>query len=115
MTSLKEDEILACGTVRQNRKNLPKNHIPDKRIKKYDFEFRTSSDGIGWVKWKDSKMVYALSNFHDSSESFEVSRTQKDGCTKMVNCPTMIKDYNMHMGHVDKADMLKSLYKIDRK
>ena len=27
----------------------------------------------------------------------------------------MLKDYNTHMGYVDKADMLKSLYEIDRK
>ena len=26
-----------------------------------------------------------------------------------------MKDYNKHMGYVDKADMLKSFYEIDRK
>nr|CAH7735824.1 unnamed protein product [Callosobruchus chinensis]CAH7754795.1 unnamed protein product [Callosobruchus chinensis] len=27
----------------------------------------------------------------------------------------MVKDYNCHMGYVDKFDMLKSLYEVDRK
>lgn len=32
-----------------------------------------------------------------------------------INCPTIVRDYNQHMGYVDKSDMLKSTYQIDRK
>ena len=45
----------------------------------------------------------------------EVNRRQKDGTLKVVACPKMAKDYNSHMGFVDKADMLKSFYEISRK
>ena len=33
----------------------------------------------------------------------------------MVSCPLLAKNYNIHMGYVDKADMLKSFYEISRK
>ncbi|KAJ8930262.1 hypothetical protein NQ314_016956 [Rhamnusium bicolor] len=32
-----------------------------------------------------------------------------------ITCLSLINDYNRHMGYVDKFDMLKSLYEIDRK
>ncbi|XP_051170470.1 piggyBac transposable element-derived protein 4-like [Leptopilina boulardi] len=115
MISLKKDKILACGTVRSNRKGLPKDYQPDNKMKTGDSEFRSSSSGIGWVKWKDNRAVYALSNFHDPSKVSDVNRKNKDGSINVISCPNMIKDYNQHMGYVDKSDMLKSLYEIDRK
>ncbi|XP_043463998.1 piggyBac transposable element-derived protein 4-like [Leptopilina heterotoma] len=115
MMSLKKDKILGCGTVRVNRKGLPKDHQPDRKMKRGDSEFRSCSSGIGWVKWKDNKAVYALSNFHDPSKVSETNRKNKDGSVSVISCPDIIKDYNQHLGYVDKADMLKSLYEIDRK
>jgi len=56
-----------------------------------------------------------LSNYHDPSVVSVVNRKQKDGSSTAVTCPQMAKDYNNHMGCVDKADMLKSYYEISRK
>ena len=67
------------------------------------------------TKWIDKKPVQFLSNHHDPSVISEVNRRQKDGTLKVVACPKMAKDYNSHMGFVDKADMLKSFYEISRK
>jgi len=64
----------------------------------------------------DKKPVQVLSNFHDSSVFLlSVNRRQKDGSTLTVTCPEMMKDYNNHMGCVDKADILKSFYELRRK
>ena len=63
----------------------------------------------------DNKAVYFLSNFHDPLEMTTVNRRQKDGSSQAIPCPTIVRDYNHHMGYVDKADQLKSTYAIDKK
>lgn len=63
----------------------------------------------------DKKPVHFLSNYHDPCETTMVSRRQKDGSLKSVECPKMCSDCNKHMGYVDNADHLLSTYKIDRK
>lgn len=80
-----------------------------------DCEFRTSYKGVRWLKWHDKKPVHFLSNYYDPSVISQVNRRQKDGSLKEVTCPQMAKDYNSHMGCVDKAYMLKSFYEISRK
>ncbi|XP_043470215.1 piggyBac transposable element-derived protein 4-like [Leptopilina heterotoma] len=97
MMSLKNDNIFACGTVRQNRVRLPKSDIPDKKMHHGQSDFRTSNTGIRWIKWMDKKAVYFLSNYHDPSEVETVQRKQKDGSLKTINCPIMVSDYNKHM------------------
>ena len=51
----------------------------------------------------DRKPVYLISNFHVCEQS-EVLRTMKDGSRKAFACPKAVKDYNIYMGGVDKAD-----------
>lgn len=94
MIALKEDNIFACGTVRSNRRRLPKSNISDKNMKHGDYEFMTSDTGISWVKWMVKKTVHFLSNYHDPSEKTVVLRTQKDGSRKDVDSPVISSDYN---------------------
>jgi len=115
MSNLLADGILACGTVRINRKDLSKQQQDVKNMSTGDSEFRTSYQGVRWLKWIDKKPINFLSNHHDSSIVSVVNRRQKDGSLKEVTCPQMAKDYNHSMGYVDKADMLKSCYQISQK
>lgn len=115
MIDLKKDTIFACGTVRSNRSRLPKSEIPDKKMSHGQYEYKTSNTGIRWIRWMDKKPVHFLSNYHDPCEMTTVSRRQKDGSLKCVDCPHMCRDYNEHMGYVDNADHLLSTFKIDRK
>lgn len=39
----------------------------------------------------------------------------KNGQVKAINCSQLVKDYKENMGFVEKADMMMSTYKIDRK
>lgn len=43
MISLRNDQIFSCGTVRPNRTGLPKS---EKKLKKGEYEFRTSNEGL---------------------------------------------------------------------
>mgnify|MGYP000106010065 CR=1 FL=1 len=44
-----------------------------------------------------------------------MNRKESDGSITQIQCPKIAKDYHGNMGCVDKADMLRSLYPIDRK
>jgi len=52
---------MATGTVRPNRKYLPKKLKADKEMTKGDVLcFRTSDSKLNFIKWKDTKAVYVL-------------------------------------------------------
>ncbi|KAJ8932804.1 hypothetical protein NQ314_014508 [Rhamnusium bicolor] len=113
---LQADLIYACGTVRTNRKGLPADMKSDKDLtQRGDFDWRVSKDGLVFVKWKDRKIVSFLSNYQNPLEICSIPRKEKDGSSKDIRCPNIVRDYNAHMGYVDKMDMLKSIYEIDRK
>ena len=114
MEYLKDNGIMACGTIRSDRKGLPKGMKADKDLGRGEHDFRISDTGIGYYKWMDNKAVHMVSNFHGSEVSF-VYRTQKDGSKKEFSCPTVVKNYNQDMGGVDKADMLCSIHGLGRK
>eukprot|EP00102_Acyrthosiphon_pisum_P027552 XP_016664762.1 PREDICTED: piggyBac transposable element-derived protein 3-like [Acyrthosiphon pisum] len=94
---LKNEQTLACGTIRNNRKGMPQNLKKDSDIKRGDFDHRFSTSGIVIFKWKDNKVVYLASNYH-GNETTTVQRTSKDGSKSNVTCPTLVKDYNAFMG-----------------
>lgn len=112
---LLSDMIYACGTVRKGRKNLPVDFVDDKQLKRGACDWRVSLDGLVCLKWMDNRPVYFLSNYLDPSKMETVNRKQKDGNIQQIACPELVKKYNDEMGHVDKMDMLKSLYEVDRK
>ncbi|XP_040072344.1 piggyBac transposable element-derived protein 4-like [Ixodes scapularis] len=108
-------QIYATGTVRANRKQLPQ-LCTDAGLKRGDVDWRMCPDDKMLVlKWKDKRCVTMISNAHTPSEIKTVKRRLKDGAHEDVPCPQVIIDYNQHMGYVDKADMLKSYYEVDRK
>lgn len=112
---LLRDNIYACGTARKGRKYIPTDLHDDKGLQRGDFDYRVSTDGIVCLKWMDKKSILFLDNFHNPSDTQTVNRKKKDGSQEEISCPLLVKDYNKNMGYVDKFDMLKSLYEIDRK
>lgn len=63
---LSEHAIKACGTVRANRKGMPRNFPSDKEMKR-DGIASFSADGIACVKWMDDREVILLSQLHIAS------------------------------------------------
>ena len=113
LEALKLKKILACGTIRSHRKGFPE-LMDDKLLKRGDFDYRSTPSGITVYKWKDSKAVNFISNFHGVNE-VTIKRKQKDGRRIPVKCPEVVKDYNEHMGGVDLHDMLRQKNGIHRK
>ncbi|XP_045134451.1 piggyBac transposable element-derived protein 3-like [Portunus trituberculatus] len=106
-------KIQACGTVRQTRKDFPI-LAGDKELKRGQFDYRSTPNGLTVYKWMDKKAVLMASNYH-GIEATTVKRTEKDGKKAIVPCPQVVKDYNDNMGGVDKHDMLRQLYGTNRK
>ncbi|KAG5863997.1 hypothetical protein JTB14_022119 [Gonioctena quinquepunctata] len=106
-------KTLCCGTIRSNRQGFLelKN---DAKFERGDYDYMVSNTNIGAFKWKDNKIVHFASNFH-STEEVTVKQTQKDGTRKDIKCPSIIADYNKHMGGVDRADQLRATYGNTRK
>ena len=110
--SLYEQGTLACGTVRTNRKGLPKAAIT-KKLDRGDAVFKIEKHtGLIFVHWKDKRDVFCLSSFHDNTmEDFTTKRTD----VSEVRRPVLIGDYNKNMGGVDQMDQMLVYYALGRK
>ncbi|XP_064469969.1 piggyBac transposable element-derived protein 4-like [Ornithodoros turicata] len=113
---LSERDIKACGTVRANRKGMPKAFPSDKDMKRGDIA-SFSADGICCVKWMDNRAVVMLSNFISPVETVTVQRRCAGTKEKKVDvrCPLVVSEYNKGMGGVDLMDQKKVTYEVDRR
>ena len=113
---LETKNIYACGTAIIARRNLPKMILAqDKELKRGEFDWAVSSDGLICLKWKDKRCVTILSSLPDSTDPIPIERKEKDGTKIKINSPKAVSTYNKNMGYVDKFDQLIALYDIDRK
>ena len=116
---LQQRGVLCAGTVRPNRKYLPKSSqidIPnDKDMSRGDM-FVAEANELYFVKWMDNKPVYMLSNFLSGYPQHSVSKRQKGTSERtVVQKPNVVKEYNCHMGGVDLMDQKKTTYEFDHR
>ena len=99
----------SCGSVRFNRKGIPK-LFKDNSIKKSKVTTYQDECILG-LKWMDKRPVAVLSTIHDDF-MLEKRRGTKscDGGVEVVRKPTVIEEYNSYMGDVDRADQLVTYY-----
>lgn len=95
------------GTVRMNRKEMPKN-VKDAKLKKGEIAcaFRRKTMAL---KWKDKRDVGILSSIHDNAMVQVKSRRGRAGIK-----PQAIADYNANMGGVDLSDNLLTHFSCAR-
>ncbi|KAG8223623.1 hypothetical protein J437_LFUL003491 [Ladona fulva] len=92
----------ACGTVRKNRKHMPK---MEEKLKKGNIQFMCS-DILLALRWCDRREVWVLSTCHDS-RILESSKVDYKMGKKNIK-PNCVLDYNKRMGAVDKKYMILS-------
>ena len=102
----------AVGTYMKRRRNVPL--LQANLTTRGESEMAVCSQGILGIHWKDTKDVYLMSNCHKPTIT-TTTRKQKDGTKQEVSCPEAIAFYNKHMGGVDHADQMITLYDLDRK
>ncbi|XP_071814951.1 piggyBac transposable element-derived protein 4-like [Apostichopus japonicus] len=107
---LSENKTHAAGTVRVNRKRMPK-ELTQKKAKKGrkrgEVDFRRSENLLA-MRFLDNRDVYMLSTIHDISE-VETGKADRD-TNERVKKPKLVVDYNQHMGSVDMADQMAKVY-----
>ena len=70
------------------------------------------SEQLTAVAWKDNKVVNVMSTNCNPNSVMRVPRRQKDGSRPAFPCPESIQKYVAYMRGVDRADQLRSYYKI---
>ncbi|KAH9635591.1 hypothetical protein HF086_012260 [Spodoptera exigua] len=109
--------IFALGTIRGNRlRGAETILLTDKAMKKkprgHIVQAVCNQNRLAIVRWNDNKAVTLISSFVASEPVEKIRRYCKDAKCKIdVQCPQIVRQYNKHMGGVDLADMLISLYK----
>ena len=63
MEYLLHHQVYCCGTIRSDRKYLPKNMKTEKTFQRGEFDYHVSDGGLVFYKWKDNKVVTLPSNF----------------------------------------------------
>ena len=107
--------IYGIGTVRANRKQMPK-MIDDKQMKRGDCKFLFSGNTMA-CKWMDNRSVLLLSSaLEGMNDILSVQRREKGSKTKsLVLCPKVVKLYNSGMGGADLMDQHTAGNCLDRK
>jgi len=79
------------------------------RPKRGDIRVRTRGD-LSAVVWKDKSDVRLLTNIHDPPR-------EGNYCDEHGNAikPTIVADYNRHMGYVDNTDRMANSYTASRR
>ena len=114
--ALKDSGFWAVGTIRQNRLGGCQ-LASDKKLKdsgRGSYDHKSSKEGITIVKWHDSKAVHLISSHYGVEPLGTCKRwSSKEKKHIDVERPLVVKEYNIHMGGVDLADMLLELYRTD--
>ena len=100
-----------CGTVRLNRKFMPKD-LAKEKVKKGEIAYRSCDEGLLALVWKDKKDVKMLTTMHNASmtNTGKVDRKGND-----IVKPSCVLTYNRGMGGVDNSDQRASTYCSVRK
>jgi hypothetical protein len=98
-----------CGTVRTNRKWIPKNSGHKTKIKSGDLKTKAKGNLTATV-WKDKQNVNTMTSMH--SPPLEGNFCNEHG--KAMK-PAIIQDCNRDTGYVAKSDCIMNSYSISRR
>ncbi|CAH1988409.1 unnamed protein product [Acanthoscelides obtectus] len=110
--------ILSLGTIRSNRLGICSLENDKALAKRGRGSFCFKNDNvnkISCVKWFDNKAVILVSSYVSVEPVATATRYTKHKKDKTdIPCPSIVKQYNRHIGGVDLMDMLVSLYRTRR-
>jgi hypothetical protein len=99
------------GTLRANRKGLPKS-VTTAKLKKGELTGLENSKGIVVMKWRDKRDVYFLSTKHGDQQ---VTTGKKNRQKEDIRKPEAIVCYNKCKQGIDLSDQLSTYYNCLRK
>ena len=82
--------------------------VEGKNLKRGDYVWKMTSDGVLALAWKDTVLAQFMSNWHAPHSTDTVYRRQR-GCAQKqaFTAPRVAADYNEFMGAVDQHDALR--------
>ena len=113
--ALAQRGIRLCGSVRSNRRGMPK--VPMEAVKalgRGEWIQRQKGD-MSLAVWKDQKAVWVLYNHVSPRASASLDRWSEEGEKVSVGCPRAIHDYFYHARSVDVLSQLHYAYLPGRK
>lgn len=94
---------LCCGTIRKNRKHLPKPLMVKKHpdlTQRGDAIF-SKSTGLMLCVWMDRRLIHVISTIHGTiMRSCMRTMRQEDGkfARQEIGCPEIVREYSKYMG-----------------
>lgn len=110
---LKEAGIGACGTVIDNRKQFPSElKAKNLKLKKGDLPvfYATDDNEMLAVSWFDSTRVNLISTVDNNNTFQKRVRQRGHPAGRQIQKPTLVENYNKHMGAVDHFDQVSVSY-----
>lgn len=99
---LQQRKTHLVGTLRLNRKHLPPEVVAAAKLRKGDISAKETEDGIVVLKWRDKRIVSALSTKHSGLKTI----TKKTRTNKTLIKPECIVDYNTGKSSIDLSDQM---------
>ncbi|KAK3727063.1 hypothetical protein RRG08_064528 [Elysia crispata] len=107
---LHSEGICAVGTIRTNRKHLPKELLPKiAPLAKHNYKVAQAGE-LTFSVWMDTKAVCVLSTHHCSGQTGTVTRRSGHVEQQRVVVPATLADYQQNMKGVDLCDQLLGYY-----
>lgn len=107
---LHKNKTNACGTVRANRKDMPK--FGNEKMKRGEVK-ALNSNNLMAMKWRDKRDVIMLTNIHSDAMIVTDKIDFSTGENKIK--PEAVLEYTKNMGAVDKVDRILGFADSSRK
>ena len=108
----------ACGTVRVNRTDFPKELVynSQRNVQRGFYDYRSNGPLLAAV-WFYKRYVHFLSTMHcaESSTLTMIGRLNQDGSVTGISCPPLLPDYQQNMRGIDQGDQLIGFYNVGRR
>lgn len=108
---LYKKKIMYCGTLRKNRKGIPKSFA--KKVKKFEVHIEESTP-VRILQWVDKRPVYMISS-DPSHEGVVIDTGKRNTKGEAIKKPKSILDYNKAKKGVDLSDQMSTYFSVLRK
>ena len=112
---LLEKKIYYTGTLKENRKYIPKELKEFELRNKGDCAWISSRRGLVLIKFLDTKVVYFVTTAHTGCERAILDRKNDKGAIIARIIPKVADDYNQNMGRVDQHNQYTTYYTYGRR
>lgn len=98
-----------CGTLRANRRGLPKK-IVSLKLKKGEIKGAMNKNGVKVIKWVDKRPLLMLSTRKEDTDVLVNSGRKNRKTNEDIRKPTCVLTYNSNKKGVDFSDQMSSYY-----